>query len=108
MEAAVADRLFMGRVIPSGGTVTDAQLDQFLDEVVTPRFPDGFTVFHAQGQWRESNGVITEEQSVVLEVLHSGSAPTTRALEEVAAEYKRRFSQSAVLYTRAAVQMSLL
>lgn len=108
MQPALEDRLFMGRSITGGGTVTDQQWKQFLDEVVTPRFPDGLTVYRTDGQWRESDGSVTSEQSFVLEVIHGGGAAATRALEEIAAEYKRRFRQSAVLHTRSTIQMTIL
>lgn len=47
----VADRLFLGRQIPGGGMVSDADWTAFLAEVVTPRFPEGLTVWRAEGQW---------------------------------------------------------
>src|SRR5262249_4797549 len=37
----VADRLYFGRAIPGGGSVSDAAWTKFLEEVVTPRFPEG-------------------------------------------------------------------
>src|SRR5688500_7392691 len=85
MEAAVSDRLFMGRGLPSGGSVTDQQWKDFLDTVVTPRFPDGLTVFRAEGQWRDpAGGTIKAEQTFVLEIVHSGSAAAMRSMEEIA------------------------
>jgi hypothetical protein len=107
-QAALVDRLYMGRSIPGGGTVSDADWKRFVDEVVTPRFPDGLTVFHAEGQWRDGNGVIASESTFVLEITHPGGAAPERALQEVAAEYKRRFRQEAVLHTRAAVRMTVM
>lgn len=107
-EAAIEDRLYMGRSMMGGGTVTDEQWKQFLDEVVTPRFPDGLTVYRADGQWRESSGTVTSEQSFVLEIMHAGGAAATRSIEEIAVEYKRRFSQEAVLHTRSTIQMTIL
>lgn len=34
---------------PAGGTMVADRL--FLAEVVTPRFPEGLTVWRAEGQW---------------------------------------------------------
>ncbi|HSJ09235.1 MAG TPA: DUF3574 domain-containing protein [Longimicrobiales bacterium] len=107
-QAALVDRLYMGRSIPGGGTVSDADWKRFVDEYVTPRFPDGLTVFHAQGQWRDGDGAITAESTFVLEITHPGGAAAERALQEIAAEYKRRFRQVAVLHTRAAVRMTVM
>ena len=55
--------LFLGKSIPGGGTVTDTAFAQFLDQEVTPRFPAGFTVVPAMGQYRETTGVIDHEAS---------------------------------------------
>ena len=100
-EAWVADRLYFGRSIPDGGTVSDTAWAAFLAEVVTPRFPDGLTVLRGEGQWRDSAGAIIQEASFVLELYHPASAGAHAALEEIAAEYKRRFRQESVMRVRA-------
>ncbi|HYH82867.1 MAG TPA: DUF3574 domain-containing protein [Longimicrobium sp.] len=93
----VADRLYFGRSIPGGGTVSDSAWAAFLGEVVTPRFPAGLTVFRADGQWRNDAGGIDREQSFVLEVVHAAGPAADAELREIADEYKRRFRQEAVL-----------
>lgn len=99
-EAWVADRLYFGRSIPGGGTVSEEDWVAFLHDVVTPRFPDGLTVWRARGQWREAGGAIQTEEVVVVEVLHPASAQVDAALEEIAREYKARFRQESVLRVR--------
>ena len=79
---------------------------RFLDDWVTPRFPDGLTVLQASGQWRGANGKIVEEPSRVLYLVHPGDEASERKVEEIASEYKRRFDQEAVLRTRGAVCVS--
>ncbi|HWK89354.1 MAG TPA: DUF3574 domain-containing protein [Longimicrobium sp.] len=96
-QAWVAERLYLGRSIPGGGSVSDADLDAFVREVVTPRFPDGLTLYRADGQWRDPAGAIIREPALVVEIFHPASAPADAALEAVAAEYKRRFRQTSVL-----------
>jgi len=64
---------------------------------VTPRFPDGFTSWRAEGQWRGTNGSIVREPSVVLEIVHRPTAAADSAIVAIASEYKRRFHQEAVL-----------
>lgn len=107
LTAQVADRLYFGRNIPGGGSVSDQAWAGFLAEVVTPRFPAGLTVWPAQGQWRGLSGVIERESSFVLELIHPDDAATERAIREIAAEYKRRFSQEAVLRVRDRVEAGL-
>jgi hypothetical protein len=48
--------LFFGTAKP-GGAVTEEEFRTFLDEVVTPLFPDGLTVVKADGQFRGADGV---------------------------------------------------
>jgi hypothetical protein len=94
----VADRLYFGRSIPdSGGTVSDSAWTGFLREVVTPRFPDGLTVYHAEGQWRQGDGRILREETFVLEIVHPAGPSADADFREIAAEYKRRFCQQSVM-----------
>lgn len=93
----VSDRLFLGRDIPGGGTVSDADWASFLEEVVTPRFPQGLTVWHADGQWLDEAGRTVREAVLVVEVLHPPGSEHDRAVSEIAEEYRRRYRQEAVL-----------
>jgi hypothetical protein len=88
--------LYFGRNIPGGGEVSDAGWRGFLDEVVTPRFPEGFTALDGEGQYQMSDGTITRERSKVLVVIAKGGDADSR-LAEAVAEYKRRFRQESVL-----------
>lgn len=99
----VSDRLFCGRSIPGGGEVTDADVDQFLDEVVTPRFPEGFTSWTATGNWRGD-----EEQTLVLEFLHPYGRDFDRRVREIADEYRKRFGQQAVMRVTEPALMELI
>jgi hypothetical protein len=93
----VADRLFLGREIPGGGVVSDAEWVAFLEEVVTPRFPEGLTVWRAEGQWRDPQGITVREPVMVLEVLYPHGSEAESSIAEIAEEYRRRFRQDAVL-----------
>lgn len=95
----VSDRLFFGRSIPGGGMVSDAEWTGFVDSVITPRFPNGLTIWRAEGQWREATGTLARESVMVLEVLYPADSASDRAVREIAEEYKRRFRQEAVLRT---------
>ncbi|HST61264.1 MAG TPA: DUF3574 domain-containing protein, partial [Longimicrobium sp.] len=104
-EAWVSDRLYFGRGIPGGGTVSDTAWAAFLREAVTPRFPAGLTVLRGEGQWRDEAGVIIQEATFVLELLHPPGAEADAALDEIAAEYKRRFRQESVMRVRASADV---
>jgi hypothetical protein len=98
----VRDVVYFGRNRPDGGVVSDSDWQNFLDQVVTPRFPNGLTVVHADGQWRGQSGTVERERAEVLTVLHGGSADSRKAMSEIVGEYKRRFGQEAVLRERLA------
>jgi hypothetical protein len=101
----VAETLYLGAAM-GDGLVGDADWTGFLDDWVTPRFPDGLTVLQASGQWRGANGKIVEEPSRVLYLVHPSDEASERKVEEIASEYKRRFDQEAVLRTRDTVCVS--
>jgi hypothetical protein len=91
------DRLYFGRAIADTGMVSESAWALFVREVVTPRFPAGFTTWRSEGQWRSAAGAIVREPSVVLEIVHPPSAVDETAVEDIIGEYKRRFRQEAVL-----------
>ena len=93
----VSDRLFFGRDIPAGGTVSDVDWAQFLATVVTPRFPEGLTIWQASGQWRDPRGNIVREPVFIVEIFHEKSDAIDASIAAIAAEYKKRFGQDAVL-----------
>ena len=100
--------LFMGRNI-SGDKIsvkkdyriTDGQIQQFLSDVVSPRFP-GFTMLSGQGYWKGES-----EDCVVLVILHEwldeGHADKF-SIEAIIDEYKQKFHQESVLWVRSNVK----
>ena len=90
-------RLFFGRNIGDAERVSDEDWRASLADTVTPRFPDGLSVFDAAGQWRDSEGAIVRERSKMVLILAEPSSDAVRRLDEIAEEYKRRFSQESVL-----------
>ena len=77
--------------------MNDAAWDTFLEEAITPRFPDGLTVLDAQGQWRGSDGQIQKERSKLLVILAPPGDDPQRRIDEISVEYERRFQQESVL-----------
>ena len=92
-------QLFLGRSIPGGGTVSEADFATFLDLEVTPRFPAGFTVIAAQGQYRDAGGTIAREVSDILVLLYpkAEAAVANSKLEVIRDNYKKTFHQESVL-----------
>ena len=96
-ETRSAADLYFGRNIGDAPGVSDADWQAFLDEEVTPRFPDGLTVVDAAGQWRSRSGTIGREASKILTIVHSGRPAERAALDAVRDAYRRRFRQEAVM-----------
>jgi len=92
----VAELLF-GRKIGDRLGVSEREFLNFLDREITPRFPDGLTVYDARGQWRdqERNQIVREPSKVVMIVL-PGNPEDMARLSEVAEAYKKRFKQQSV------------
>jgi hypothetical protein len=87
----VADLLF-GRT-----HVSEASWARFLAAEVTPRFPDGFTVIDAKGQWRNPEGQkISRERSKLLMIAMPPGADNDERLQKIIEAYKTRFKQQSV------------
>jgi hypothetical protein len=93
----VIDRMFFGMNIPSGGHVSVDEWSAFVREVVTPKFKDGLTIFEGNGQWLDPRGDLVHEHVMVVEVAHPSAVAVDASLRDIAAEYKKRFHQDAVL-----------
>jgi hypothetical protein len=87
----VADLLF-GRT-----QVSERAFARFLAAEVTPRFPDGFTVVDAKGQWRApGSAIISRERSTVLTIAMPPAADGEARLQQIVEVYKSRFRQRSV------------
>lgn len=79
--------------------VSDADLRQFVDTEVIPRFPVGVTVVNGGGQWSgDENRLIREAAKVVMIVLPDSGDPM-RHVEAVRAAYRAKFHQNSVVVT---------
>ena len=90
-------QLFFGRDIPGGGAVSDAQWSEFTANVVTPAFPDGFSVTDARGQWRDTDSLkVVREPSEIVTIVAPQSPTLTAKIETIAGAYRMRFHQQSV------------
>ena len=79
------------------GPVPIPEWQSFLSEVVTPRFPSGFTVLEAQGQWQAPSGEIRSLPSRVLVLLHPADTASETGIESIRTIFKERFGHISVL-----------
>jgi hypothetical protein len=96
----VRTELFFGLSRP-GGRISQRQFDRFVDDKITPRFPDGLTLLSGRGQFRLDDGDIVEEGSKVLVLLHEGGDSRSADIDAIRAEYVDQFDQQSVLRTDA-------
>ncbi|MFI6859184.1 DUF3574 domain-containing protein [Streptomyces sp. NPDC050421] len=95
----VETRLFFGTERPDGGPdVSDRQFLDFIDDEVTPRFPNGLTIQDGRGQWRDSHGVIERERSYELTLLYPASEARVRdpQIERIRNAYEKAYAQDSV------------
>ena len=62
--------LFFGTAKPDGSRVTEEEFRDFLDGVITPRFPNGLTALSGAGHFRGSSGMIQREGAVFVILLY--------------------------------------
>ena len=98
MEVQEADSLYFGTNKP-GGVVSDAEWREFVEQTITPVFP-GFTEFEATGHWRGA-----AERTHVIVIVHPNNAADNGNIRHIIEEYKRRFTQDAVFWTRGEAQV---
>ena len=72
--------LYFGLDILGGGSVKPLGWRKFLNDVITPRFPDGLTIDKISGQWQDAK---TDETI---------SSEAEQAIEDIRANYKSQFS----------------
>jgi Protein of unknown function (DUF3574) len=94
--------LFFGRRIKGREPLTDAEWAEFAAQTVTPNFPDGFTVFDGEGQWRTpQTGHVAHDPTKILLVAAKREPDLARRLSAVIYAYKTKFHQQSVgLITR--------
>jgi hypothetical protein len=95
--------LYFGRSIPGGGEVSDSAWQVFLSEVITPAFPDGFSILEGRGQWRGADGSIASEAGLIFIVHHPVNGAESAKVLQIAERYRVVFHQEAVLHEHSMV-----
>lgn len=107
-QAATIETLYFGTGRKGTDLVALEQWREFMSQVVTPRFPQGLTWWKAQGQWRNSAGVIERERAFVLQVVHPDAEPVEPAILDIAKQYREKFDQESVLRASSPACVSFL
>lgn len=89
--------LYFGRARAADTPVAETAWDDFLQSIVTPRFPEGLTVIDGAGQWyNPQTRQISREGTWILMIAAAQTPQTLRKLDEIRNAYKARFHQLSV------------
>jgi hypothetical protein len=89
--------LFFSRSVKGREPLTDAEWAEFAARTITPNFPDGFTVFDGDGQWRNpQTGHIAGSRTKILVIAAKREPDLARRLAAVIDAYKTEFHQQSV------------
>ena len=90
-------KMYFGQGMPGGHTVQPRAWARFLSVAVTPRFPDGFTVYDAHGQWMDAKmPKPSHERTKVVEIAAPDSLAARTAITDIARRYREIFHQQSV------------
>jgi len=88
--------MMFGRNIGGHLGVTEKSWASFLAREVTPRFPDGLTVFDTTGQWRDTKTkAVVREPSKIVRII-TADAEAQGKIDAIAEAYKKQFRQDSV------------
>jgi Protein of unknown function (DUF3574) len=93
----VRTTLYFGLTRPKGA-VSELEWQLFVRDEVTKRFPEGLTVWDANGQWRTPAGTVDHERSKVLLLMHADTAEARKLVQELIERYRQMFEQQSVLW----------
>jgi hypothetical protein len=89
--------LYFGMQKPDDSITTNDEYQHFIDEQVSPRFRDGFTVFEGRGQYLDPNGRLWREPTKVLVLMYPPDPSKSAAINEIRTAYKTAFQQESVM-----------
>jgi hypothetical protein len=88
----------VGSLDGKGDVISPARWREFLDQEVTPRFPDGFSVLDAYGQWRDRGAKEPERLGTkVIVILHANDVQHGKDIEAIRLAWKRITGDLSVL-----------
>jgi hypothetical protein len=90
-------QLFFGRNIAAQSGVSETAFHKFVDEELTPRFPDGLTILDGGGQWRGPENKLIRESSKIVLIVLPAKGDSGQRIDAVRTAYKTRFHQDSVL-----------
>ena len=97
LQEVVRYELFFGLDHADGRSVSPEEWDAFVADTITPRSPQGLSMFDVRGQWQRPDGIIERENTMMVMLAHPPPAEAGMVLvDEISREYHRRFGQDPV------------
>ena len=88
--------IYFGLRSADGQAVGENAWEEFVAEVIMPRFPEGLTILDARGR---SGGSASLDRVKVLVLVHPNSPDAQTRLGEITTEFKKRFGSARVFHT---------
>ena len=104
-EKAVRTALYFGQQRANGQAIAQAEWDAFVAREVSPRFPQGLSIFRAEGQWLMEDGRLAREGSYMLVLLHPPVETDFARIDTIARRYCDQFEQEAVMQVSQPVRL---
>lgn len=80
-----------------GKKIPEKKWQQFVDEYITPNFPNGMTIMDAKGQWRNEQREITKEKAKVVILIVPNDNNTDSMIQFIRRKYRDLYHQESVL-----------
>ena len=93
----VQTELYFGMKGPQGQLIADSSFRMFVEEEVSSRFPQGYTLRQAEGQWQMADGMLVSEPSRLLTLVHPRNRFHSLQIDTIANRYCHQFQQEAVM-----------
>lgn len=99
--------LYMGMSIKGRSPVSAKEWQQFLDDSVTPRFPEGISVVDVGGQYLyEGAQKPARENSKLLILVYEDTPEVEKKVRAIVHDYAVKFSQESVMVIQKRVEQS--
>lgn len=78
----------------TGQPVTPEEVAEFIDTVITERFPDGMSITEGRGQWTSKEYGLIKERTTIIDIQCEDSEDNFAKIREIADTYIKRFSRA--------------
>jgi hypothetical protein len=95
--------IYFGSEGDAGQNVSAQAWDDFVSDVVVPRFPAGLTVLEGLGRGGRTSGPLSRVR--VLVVVHPSDRDAEARISEIKAEYRKRFATVGIFQTDQPVRL---